>query len=142
MALLDIFKKKPKKKAAKLIKKETKAAEEKPREEKKEVILASKKENKAEFREAFRVLRSPHVSEKASFLTRNNQYIFNVFPDVNKLEVKKAVESVYGVDTESVRIINVPRKQRRLGRTLGWRKGYKKAIVRIKEGQKIEIMPR
>ena len=42
----------------------------------------------------------------------------------------------------NVRIINVPRKQRRLGGQKGWRKGYKKAIVRIKKGQRIEIMPR
>jgi len=41
-----------------------------------------------------------------------------------------------------VKIINVPAKRRRLGRISGWRKGYKKAIVRLKEGQKIEVLPR
>jgi large subunit ribosomal protein L23 len=87
-------------------------------------------------------LKSPHITEKASDLTKVNQYIFKVFPRANKTEIKKAVENLYGVNVISVKIINIPPKRRTLGRISGWRKGYKKAIVKIKEGQKIELLPR
>ena len=92
---------------------------------------------------AWSALVSPHVTEKATSLEGQNKYIFRVFNTSNKAEVKKAVESVYGINVENVNIINVPRKKRRVGkRNEGWKAGYKKAIVRIKEGQKIEILPR
>ena len=92
--------------------------------------------------EAWKVLKTPHVTEKAADLAEKNQYVFKVWPRVNKTEIAKAIEDIYGVDVLSVRIIKVPRKQRRLGKIQGWRKGYKKAIVKVKEGQKIEIMPK
>lgn len=91
---------------------------------------------------AYRVLKAPQVTEKATDLTKKNQYIFKIFPRTNKSEIKKAVNELYGVDVLSVKIIKVPAKKRRLGRISGWRKGYKKAIVKIKEGQKIEVLPR
>ena len=92
--------------------------------------------------EAYRILKTPQVTEKATDLVKKNQYVFKVYSRTNKNEVKKAIESVYGVDVISVRVINVPAKRRRLGRQRGWRKGYKKAIVKIKQGQKIEVLPR
>ena len=82
------------------------------------------------------------MTEKATELAKKNQYVFKVWPRANKVEIKKAIEDIYGVDVVSVKIIKVPRKRRRLGRISGWRKGYKKAIVKIKEGQKIEVLPR
>ncbi len=91
---------------------------------------------------AYRVLGAPHVTEKATALTEENKYVFKVLPRTNKIEIKKAVEDLYGVDVVKVRIINVPKRRRRLGKQKGWRKGYKKAIVKIKKGQKIEILPR
>lgn len=93
--------------------------------------------------EAYRVLKTPHITEKATDLVKKNQYVFKVFQDANKVDIKKAVEEVYsGVDVVSVRIIKVPRKKRRLGKISGFRKGYKKAIIKLKEGQKIEVLPR
>ena len=92
--------------------------------------------------EAWRILKTPHVTEKAADLAEKNQYVFKVWPGVNKTEIGKAIEDIYGVDVLSVKIIKVPRKKRRLGKVQGWRKGYKKAIIRIKEGQKIEVMPK
>jgi len=91
---------------------------------------------------AWRVIKEPHITEKATLLAERNQYVFKVFPDANKIEIKKAIKEIYGADVEEVRIINVPRKKRRRGRIEGWRKGYKKAIVKIKEGQTIEILPK
>ena len=152
MAILDIFKKKKieKKEIIKKEKKEKKT-EEAPKapkivkEEKVEkapsvVRKATKKRKK--FSGSYRVLKIPHVTEKATDLTKQDQYIFRVQSETNKIEVKKTVEDLYNIDVVSVQIINVPPKRRRLGKTLGWRKGYKKAIVRIKEGQKIEVLPR
>ena len=88
------------------------------------------------------VLISPHITEKATDLVQKNQYVFKVFPKANKTEIKKAIEDLYKVEVLDVKIINVPKKRRRLGRISGWKKGYKKAIVKIKEGQKIEVLPR
>ena len=102
------------------------------------------KKNKATVQnsDAWKVLASPHVTEKASRLAEENQYIFRVFPRAKKIEIKKAVEDIYGVKTEAVRIINVLPRKRRVGKTTGMTKGYKKAIVKIAKGQEIEILPR
>ena len=89
-----------------------------------------------------KILKTPQVTEKATDLAGKNQYVFKVYPKTNKVEIEKAIEELYGVDVISVKIINIPPKRRRLGRVRGWRKGYKKAIVKIKDGEKIEIMPR
>jgi len=144
MAILDIFKKKT----------AVKSKEEKPKKEKLKKIEEVKPEKKAvkeegpkikkavKIGEAYRILKTPHVAEKASDLTEKNQYTFRVFPRANKTEVKKAIEDAYGVDVVSVKIINVSAKERRLGKTKGIKPGYKKAIARIKEGQKIEVLPR
>lgn len=91
---------------------------------------------------AWKVLSAPHITEKASNLGSENQYIFRIFQNANKIEVKKAIEDIYGVSVEGVKIINVRPKKRRLGRIEGQRKGYKKAIVKIKKGQEIEVLPR
>jgi len=135
MAIFDFLKKKPAPtKPAKI--------EEPKKEVKKEVKKEIKKSKKTGFNLSWRVLKEPHISEKATDLTKENKYIFRIFPKVNKNEIKKAVENLYGVDVLDVKVINLPRKQKRRGRVTGWRKGYKKAIVKIKEGQKIELLPR
>ena len=138
MAIRDIFKKKPKEKPAEEIK-----PAEKPKGIKKEVAAVPKRApRKTVAGETYRVLKTPQVTEKATALVGQNQYVFKVWPRANKVETKKAIEDLYEVDVISVKIIKVPRKRRRLGRISGWRKGYKKAIVKIKEGQKIEVLPR
>lgn len=92
--------------------------------------------------QAYRILKAPHITEKATFLAAKNQYVFKVFPKANKTEIKKAIKSVYGVDVLDVKIINIPKKRKRLGKFSGWKKGYKKAIVKIKQNQKIEVLPK
>ncbi len=131
-------KKKPKEKPAEPVKKpkeETsieKVAKAKP--------ITAKKE--ARVLDAYRILKSPHITEKATDLAEKNQYTFKLWPRAGKTEVKKSIEGLYGVDVLSVKIINIPRKKRRTGKISGWRAGCKKAIVRVKEGQKIEVLPR
>lgn len=84
------------------------------------------------------ILLSPHVTEKVTMMSKDNQYVFKVFPRANKTEIRKAVEHLYKVKVIGVRIINVSGKKRRLGKSQGWKKGYKKAIIQVKQGQKIE----
>ncbi|PIS17383.1 MAG: 50S ribosomal protein L23 [Candidatus Nealsonbacteria bacterium CG09_land_8_20_14_0_10_42_14] len=140
MAIFDIFKKKKIKpqKATKKIKEveppsispKTKIKEAKPAKHKKISEVAA------------RVLQEPQVTEKATDLVQKNQYVFKVASSSNKIDIKKAVEDLYGVNVVSVRTVTVPAKSRRLGRIEGEKKGYKKAIVRLAEGQKIEVLPR
>ena len=113
-------------------KEKPKRVEEKKTEEKKQV----------RFGQSYKILKGLHVTEKAGDLTEKNQYVFRIFPRANKIGVKKAIENTYGVDVVSVKIINVSEKKRRLGKIQGTRPGYKKAIVKIKKGQKIEVLPR
>lgn len=140
MALLDFFKKKKKiEKKKKEVKKEVKKPTV-PATEVKKPLVRPKPKKTSEI--AYRVLKIPQVTEKATDLTKKNQYVFKVFTKANKKDIKKTIEDLYGVDVLAVKVIRVPAKQRRLGRIEGWRKAYKKAIVRIKEGQKIEVLPR
>jgi len=133
MALKNIFKRKKEKEKKEKTKKQEKT------EPKTKEVKAPKKEKKKVSEIAYRVLIAPHITEKATNLTSQNQYVFKVFKKANKIEIKKAIEQIYGVDVLDVKIINIPRKPKRLGGIRGWKKGYKKAIVKIKKGQKIEL---
>lgn len=82
---------------------------------------------------------SPYLTEKTSLLNASHQYVFKVFKGANKIEVKKAVEKLYEVRVEKVGMMVVPGKERRLGRFKGERAGFKKAIVRLRRGEKIEV---
>jgi len=158
MALRDIFKKKVKVAEASLhlpprsasqssvveVKPVEKPKQIKEKETPKEPVLEKTfpKQKEKKTGESWRILKSPHVTEKATDLTKKNQYVFKVFSRANKSEIKKAIGGLYGVDVISVKIINIPSKKRRLGRISGWKPGYKKAIIGIKEGQTIEVLPR
>jgi len=84
----------------------------------------------------------PFLSEKAAELARVNQYVFLVAPNATKQELKGSIARLYRVDVERVRIVRVPGKSVRLGKFEGRKSGYKKAIISIAKGQKIEILPR
>lgn len=87
------------------------------------------------------VLRAPVVSEKAALASENaNQYVFKVASDAAKPEVKKAVEKMFDVSVESVRLLNVKGKVKRFGARLGKRSDWRKAYVRLAEGQSIEML--
>jgi large subunit ribosomal protein L23 len=110
--------------------------------EKKAPVKKTSKKKRASSEFSFRVLNSAHVTEKATDLVKNRQYVFNVSPDSNKNEIKRAVEDTFGVNVESVRTIKIPGRKRRIGRHEGWKSGYRKAIVKIAKGQEIEILPK
>jgi large subunit ribosomal protein L23 len=88
--------------------------------------------------EAYRVLKNFYISEKASLLNGFNQYVFKVFRSANKSQIRKQVEKLFNVKVTSVKVLNMPRKRRDLGRHPGFRSEFKKAIVVLEKGQTIE----
>lgn len=107
----------------------------------KKEILNKKKDLSVSPNIAWKILEKPHISEKATFLSAENKYIFKVNLNSNKIEIKKAIEELFGVNVVSVNIVNIPKKKKRLGKYNGWKKEVKKAIVEIKKGQQIDVMP-
>lgn len=86
-----------------------------------------------------RILQSPHLSEKAVLLEAKGQYVFRVARRTNKIEVRKAFEEIYGVRAQRVRIINLPRKKRSWRGQTGYQSAWKKAIIQVAPGEKINI---
>ncbi len=106
--------------------------------EKTEVKKPTKKKKEAvDFTKAYKILVKPLVSEKGSIQQANSKYFFEVVRDTNKVEIKKAIESVYGVHVVSVNIMNQRGKAVRFGRTAGSRKAWKKAVVTLQPGERI-----
>ena len=89
--------------------------------------------------EPTQVLLAPVVSEKSYHMINSRQYCFRVHQDAHKLQVRQAVEAQFGVEVESVNIVSVPSKPKRRGAIRGRRPGWKKAIVKLREGHSIEI---
>ena len=85
------------------------------------------------------ILLSSVTAEKALYLQSVNQYVFKVAPNSNKIEIAKEVSKTYNVKAVAVNIINIPRKARQVGRSKGFKAGYKKAVVTLAKGQSIEI---
>ena len=86
------------------------------------------------------VLRRPLVTEKSTIARDElNIVTFAVDPRANKHEIRNAVEALFDVKVLDVRTIRMPRKSRRLGRFIGRRPEWKKAIVQLAQGQKIEF---
>jgi large subunit ribosomal protein L23 len=91
---------------------------------------------------SYEVLRRPVITEKNTLLNAEGKYLFEVAQDANKLDVKRAVEEVFKVEVAAVNVLNVHGKARRsLGRrrTAGTTRSWKKAIVTLKPGHRIEL---
>lgn len=88
----------------------------------------------------FKVLVGPHVSEKATNAAeKGNQVVFQVARDANKREVKAAVQKLFGVVVEDVRVVNVKGKTKRTRYGIGRQSDWKKAYVRLAQGQEIDF---
>lgn len=86
------------------------------------------------------LIKKPWVTEKSTALAAAGKYVFVVKQGATKPEIKKAVKDVYKVDVVAVNVVNKPPKTKRFGATLkGTQEGYRKAIVTLKTGQKIDI---
>ena len=88
----------------------------------------------------YQVLIGPHVSEKAVMMSEEGgQHVFKVATSATKREIKKAIESLLEVDVVSVRTVNVKGKQKNFGKRKGRRSDWKKAYIRLAEGQSLEV---
>ena len=93
----------------------------------------------------YKVIIQPVVSEKAARLAeKENKYVFRVAPEANKIEIKRAVEEIFKVSVEAVNTMKVHGKRRQVwlrgrGRPGGRRPDWKKAIVTLREGSRIEL---
>ena len=89
----------------------------------------------------YSIIRAPRVSEKTARLQEvSNQYVFEVATDATKVDIKVAVEKLFGVKVEAVNVVNVKGKSKafkfRMGRRADWRKAY----VTLADGQSIDVM--
>lgn len=87
-----------------------------------------------------RIIKRALITEKADRLRESNVYQFEVLKKANKQQIKQAVEKLFSVNVLNVRTSISQGKQRRLGRSQGYRPDLKKAFVTIKPGQKIELI--
>jgi large subunit ribosomal protein L23 len=86
------------------------------------------------------VILRPIITEKTNTLQeKSNQVVFRVAKDANKIDIRKAVEKLFGVKVVGIRTIRNPTRWRRVGKNLGKRPSWKKAIVQLREGDKIEF---
>ncbi len=88
---------------------------------------------------SYDVLRRPVITEKNTMLTEQSKYTFEVAREANKPQIKQAVEKAFKVKVVSVNVIHVPGKMRRAGRQRGMTPSWKKAVVTLEPGNKIEF---
>lgn len=88
---------------------------------------------------SYDIIIKPIITEKTSSLVdKKLQYTFQVAKDANKVEIKKAIEEIFGVKVKAVRTVNVHKKAKRVSKYEGYKPAYKKAIVRLEAGQTID----
>ena len=86
------------------------------------------------------IIKAPVVTEKTAGITADgNKVVFKVAKDANKVQIKQAVEEAFNVKVSNVNTINVRPKKKRVGRYTGATKAYKKAIITLAEGSKLDL---
>ena len=85
------------------------------------------------------IIKYPIITDKATRLLEKNQYSFIVDRDSNKVIIKAAIEYLFNVKVVKVNTCYFPRKKKRVGKYIGWKPQYKKAIVRLAEGDVINL---
>jgi len=86
------------------------------------------------------IIYSPVITEKSSMLAEDGKtYVFKVDNSANKTQIKQAIEEAFGVKVKSVNTLNTATKKRRVGKHAGRTKTYKKAIIKLVDGQSIEM---
>jgi large subunit ribosomal protein L23 len=87
----------------------------------------------------YEVLKRPLITEKSTALQATGKYVFEVNKEANKYEIKNAVEKSFKVTVMAVNVITVPGETRRVGRNKVFRQPWKKAVITLKAGDKIEL---
>jgi large subunit ribosomal protein L23 len=91
-------------------------------------------------KDVYHVISSPLITEKGTLVNeQGNQFLFRVRPEANKVEIRRAVETLFKVKVEKVHTLNYLGKKRRVGKSLGQRPGWKKAYVTLAQGQRIDF---
>ncbi len=85
------------------------------------------------------LIRRPIVTEKATFLMEQNKYTFEVTPKATKTQIKAAIEDLFSVSVVKINTANPPRKKRRVGRFVGFKPQYKRAVVTVASGDEDKI---
>jgi len=85
------------------------------------------------------IIKYPIITDKATRLLENNQYSFIVDRYSNKITIKSAIESLFNVKVIKVNTCRLPRKKKRVGKYIGWKPQYKKAIVTLSDGDVINL---
>lgn len=85
---------------------------------------------------AYDIIKRPVITERTTDMMSEKKYVFEVDPRANKTQIKQAVEEVFGVKVKKVNTMNVKGKPKRMGRFVGKRKDWKKAIVQLTEDSK------
>lgn len=89
--------------------------------------------------EARDIIIRPLITEKSTTLMAEGKYVFEVAKAANKIEIAKAISQIFNVKVASVNTVNVEGKVKRMGRSVGKRSDYKKAIVKLAAGETIEF---
>jgi large subunit ribosomal protein L23 len=89
---------------------------------------------------AEQIILKPVITEKSSLLKMDSVYVFSVLKDATKIDIKNAVEKLFKVNVVSVNTAKVRGKTRRLGKSVGTTSGWKKAYVKLEQGQKIDMI--
>ncbi len=87
----------------------------------------------------FEVIKRPLITEKSTKLVELGKYTFEVMQGVNKVEIAKAVEQAFKVNVVKVNVVNVRKKERRVGKYTGLRPAVRKAIVTLQKGQTLDV---
>ena len=95
--------------------------------------------NKSSTVSSTNIIKYPLITDKATRLLENNQYSFLVDRDADKIKIKTAIEYLFTVKVVKVNTCRLPRKQKRVGKYMGWKPQYKKAIVSLAEGDVINL---
>ena len=90
-------------------------------------------------RSSIQIVKYPIITDKATRLLENNQYSFVVDRYSDKIEIKEAIENLFNVKVIKINTCRLPRKKKRVGRYIGWKPQYKKAIVTLSEGDVINL---
>ena len=85
------------------------------------------------------IIKAPVITEKSGVIAQNGKYVFKVDSRANKIEIKQAIEKIFNVLVQEIRTINVKPKKRRVGRYTGLTNRCKKAIVKLAEGEEINL---
>jgi large subunit ribosomal protein L23 len=102
---------------------------------------ATKAVTKYKERDLADLILKPIITEKGTIQMELGKYVFDVLPKATKPDIRAAIESLFDVTVVKVNTLTLPRKKRRVGKFVGYKAQYKRAIVTLKEGDSIPLFP-